>query len=296
MGIDLRQLSQALADVVARAGRSVVRVEGGRRRAGSGVVLSPQRVITAAHVLRGDQVSVGLEGEVRSAKVKGVDPTTDLALLEVDGAPLTPATFSDGAALTVGQLALQLGRPGETVRATSGIISVRGRQKVRLAQGGELDFWLEADAPHQPGFSGGALLDAGGEVVGLVTTALVRGTSVAIPTVTLQRVAAQLEAHGKPRQSWLGATLQPLTLPGDVQASTGEELGLLVAAVAPGGPAEQSGLRYGDTVLHLGDDTVKTLDDLYAYLRADHVGQTVPVTLYRQGRVEKVQVTLGARP
>lgn len=296
MGIDLRQLSQSLAEVVARVGRSVVRVDGGRRRPGSGVVLSAQRVLTAAHVLRGGEVSVGLEGEARPAKVKGVDPTTDLALLEVEGAALTPATFSDGASLAVGQLALQLARPGETVRATSGIISVRGRQKVRLAQGGELDFWLEADAPHQPGFSGGPLIDAGGDVVGLVTTALVRGTSLAIPTATLQRVAAQLEAHGKPRQSWLGATLQPLRLPDDVQAATGEELGLLVAAVAPGGPAEQGGLRYGDTVLHLGDDSVKTLEDLYAYLRADHVGQAVTVTLYRQGKVEKVQVTLGAKP
>src|SRR5207302_7907345 len=106
----------------------------------------------------------------------------------------------------------------------------------------------------------------------------------------------QLEQHGQVRRSYLGLSMQPVQLPDDVRALTQEEIGLLVIGLEKGGPADKAGILYGDTLLHLGDDTVKTLEDLYAYLRSDHVGQSVPVKLYRQGKVENLQITLGAKP
>lgn len=289
------ELSEALAKVVESTGKSVVRVHA-RRRPFSGIAWSAHEVVTAHHGLeRDDEVTVSVDGAELKAKVKGRDPATDLALLEVDGS-LSPASFDDGSALKVGNLVLLLARPGETVRATSGIVSAQGRKPWRSWRGGEIDRYLETDAPHQPGFSGGPLVGLDGRVLGLTTTGLLRGTSLAVPTPTLKRVIAQLQQHGKVRSSYLGASLQPLQLPDDVKNATGEEVGLVVVAVEKGGPAQLAGLLFGDTVLHLGDDTVKTLEDLYAYLGADHVGQRVPMKLFRNGKVETVQVTLGARP
>lgn len=285
-------ISLNLSSVVETAGRSVVRVEGGRR-AVTGVVLTPRQVVTVAHGVQSEQLVVGLEDRALKARLVGRDETTDLALLAVDE-DLPTATFED-AAPKVGQFALRLARPGETVRATSGIVSTVGRKTWRTPRGADVDFFLETDAPHQPGFSGGPLLDLEGRVLGLTTTGLLPRHSVAIPTKTLRRVVAQLEQHGRIRRSYLGLQLQPVQLPEPVRETTGEEVGLLVTSVEKGGPADQAGIAYGDTVLHLGDDSVRTLEDLYSYLRADHADQRVPVKLFRNGQVVTQQVTLGAR-
>ncbi len=293
MPLSVVEYSESLSALVERLSPSIVRVEGGRRRPVSGFVLAPNRVVTAAHGVLTDAPSVFVEGQELRATLKGRDVRTDVALLEVDGAlPVLPLA---SAAPRVGQLALALARPGETVRATSGIVSAVGARPWRTAQGGQLDRYLEADAPHRPGFSGGPLVSADGTGFGMTSSALVPGASVTVPADSLSRIAAQLEAHGKVRQSWLGASLRPLQLPDDVRAATGEELGLLVLDVAKDGPAARAGLRYGDTVLHLGDASVRTLDDLYAYLRADHVDEVVPVKVFRHGSVETLQLTLGAR-
>lgn len=295
MAISATELSEALSKIVESTGKSVVRVHAGRRPF-SGIAWSDTEVVTALHGLHHEQVTVTVGGAERKARLKGSDPSTDLALLEVEGGGLTAASFDDGATAKVGHLVLKLARPGETVRASSGIIGAQGNKPWRSHRGGEIDRYLESDAPHQPGFSGGPLVALDGKVLGMTTTGLLRGTSLAIPTPTLKRVVAQLQQHGKVRQSYLGLSMQPLQLPDDVKAATGEEVGLVVVAVEKGGPAEQAGLVYGDTILHLGDASVKTLEDLYAFLRADHVGQQVPVKVFRQGQVQTVQLTLGAKP
>ena len=125
------------------------------------------------------------------------------------------------------------------------------------------------------------MVTLGGAVVGITSTALLRHASLAIPTATIRRVVSQLEQHGRVKKSHLGLKLQPVQLPEAVHALTQEEIGLLVIEVEPGGPAEAAGVVYGDTVLHLGDESVRTLYDLYGYLGADRSGQTVPVKLFR---------------
>ena len=294
MPVVAAELSDTLSSIVENTGKSVVRVEGGHRRSTSSIAWSPTQVVTVAHGVHQAEVVVAVEGRQFKARVKGRDESSDLALLELDEA-LPAATFSEGAELKVGQLALRLARPGETVRATSGIVSALGRKTWRTPRGGEIDFYLESDAPHQPGFSGGPLVDLQGRVLGLTTTALLRGTSLAIPTATIRRVIAQFKQHGRVRRSYLGLQLQPVQLPDAVRASTGEEIGLLVTSVEKDGPADKAGIRYGDTVLHLGDDSVKTLQDLYRYLRSDHADQQVPLKYFRNGQVTTSQVTLGGR-
>lgn len=289
------ELSEALASVVETVGSSVVRVEGGRRQSTSGLVISPNRVVTVARGLFRDEVTIGIEGSELKAKVKGRDLSTDLALLEFDGT-LPVAALDDGLKVKVGQLVLKLARPGQTVRATSGIVSTAGKTPWKTMSGGTVDRYLESDAPHHPGFSGGPLVGVDGTVFGLTSTGLLRGASLTVPGSTVKRVVAQLEAHGQVRRSYLGVEMQPVKLPDDVQQTTGEEVGLIIMKVEKDGPADSAGIRYGDTLLHLGDDSVKTLEDLTAYLRSDHVGQQVPAKLWRQGKVETVQVTLSARP
>ena len=296
MAIPGSELSEVLSNVVESVGKSVVRIEG-QRRPFSGIVWSAKEVVTVHHALQHveGEVIVGIDGTEFKAKVKGSDPSTDIALLEIDGA-LPPASFDDGAGLKVGHIVLRLARPGQTIRATSGIVGTQGKNPWRTHRGGEIDRYLESDAAHQPGFSGGALAGLDGKVLGMTTTGLLRGTSLTLPTPTLKRVVAQLQQYGKVRQSYLGLSMQPLTLADDVKQITGEEVGLVVIAVEKGGPADLAGLTYGDIVLHLGDATVKTVEDLFAYLRSDHVGQPVPVKFFRQGKVQAVQVTLGAKP
>ncbi|MBL9039215.1 MAG: PDZ domain-containing protein [Archangium sp.] len=294
MGISAQAFSDSSAATVEQAGRSVVRVEGRRGRPVSGIVWSDNRVVTVAHGLDGDDAIIGFEDTVMKARVKGVDASTGLALLAVDGV-LPAAKLDDGAALKVGQLVLRLARPGITVRATSGIISALGAKPFRAMGGGSIDRWFEIDAAHHAGFSGGPVVTLEGQVVGLTSTALVRRTSLVVPTSTIRRVVAQLEAHGRVRSSHVGVKMHPVPLPESVRAKTGEEVGLLVIAVEAGSPAATAGLVDGDTVLHLGDDSVRSLEDLYSYLRDDRSGQTVPVTVLRGGEVQKLQVTLGAK-
>lgn len=287
--------SDTFASVVEGTGRSVVRVEGGRSRPVSGLAISPTQIVTVSHGLERDEIVVGLEGVALKAHLRGRDDSTDLALLELEGGELPPARLDDGGQLKVGHSVLRLARPGETVRATTGIVSALGKKSYRASRGGEIDRYLETDAAHLPGFSGGPVVTSSGAVVGITSSALLRHVSLAIPTITIRRVVAELEQHGRVRRSHLGLKLQPVQLPEPVHALTQEEIGLLVIEVEKGGPAEAAGVVYGDTLLHLGDESVRTLHDLYGYLRQDHGGRTVPMKVFRHQEVVTLQVTLGAK-
>jgi S1-C subfamily serine protease len=208
----------------------------------------------------------------------------------VDG--LTPAPRSESADLRVGHLALALGRPGKTVQATLGIVSALG-QSWRTPAGGQVDLYLQTDVVMYPGFSGGPLVDARGQVLGLNTSALLRGVSLAVPVSTLQRVIESLLAHGRMRRGFLGIGIQPVRLPVDLAQQVGQETGLLLTQVSDGGPAKQGGMLLGDTIISLDGQPVPHHDALIALLGSDRVGTTVPVRVLRAGQIQVLEVVVG---
>jgi len=289
-------ISNELAGIVETAGPAVVRVEGRRRLAASGIVWSKDGIVVTAHhvVERDNRLSVGFADDKKAeAELVGRDPTTDLAVLRVEGAKLSPATSSTSDDLSVGHLVLALGRPGRTVQATLGIVSALGTSW-RTAAGGTIDRYLQTDVVMYPGFSGGPLVDGKGEVLGLNTSAL-RGVSLSIPSSTIDRVVASILSHGRVQRGYLGVGVQPVNLPQALADEQGQETGLILISVESGSPAEAGGLTLGDTLLSVHGEPVPRLDDLLSLLTSDLVGEQVIVRILRGGGVREQKVTVGER-
>ncbi|MEX2030404.1 MAG: S1C family serine protease [Anaerolineales bacterium] len=293
----LRDLSKDLAEATAAGGVSVVRVEGRRRMAASGVVLSGDGlVVTAHHVLeRDEEIQVGLAGGAKSAaKVLGRDPSTDLALLKLETGKPSAAPWSEASAARVGEIVLALGRPGDEVMATLGVVSAL-EGSWRSPMGGSVDRYLQSDVVMYPGFSGGALLTAEGKVIGVNTSGLLRGVSVALPTETVRRVAETLAKHGKIRRGYLGVGVQAVRIPDAQAKKVGQETGLMVLTLEPESPASKAGVLIGDVLLALGEDALADLDGLMAALSPERVNQDLTARLMRGGESHTVKVRIGER-
>ena len=293
----LSDLSQALATVTESAGTGVVRVEARPRFPASGIVWSADGVIVTSHhvVEEEENISIGLaDGKSVTAKLVGRDPTTDIAVLRAQTSGLTMRAWADTNAVKVGHLVLALGRPGKTVMATLGVVSAYG-ETWRTPAGGKIDRYLQTDVVMYPGFSGGPLVDASGQFIGLNTSALMRGVSMTIPGTTLKSVVETLLSKGHISRGYLGVGAQPARLPEALAKQLAQETGLLVISVEPAGPADKAGLMLGDVVVGVGGDPVRHLDDLLAALSGDRVGANVAVRIVRGGQVQEVKATVGER-
>lgn len=296
MSSTLTDFSNGLADAVQTAGQSIVRVDGRQRMPASGIAWANDLVVTAHHVVERDEaIAIGLpDGSEASATLVGRDPTTDLALLRVDGASLSAPVWVEDSDLRVGQFALALGRPGRTVQATLGVVSALG-DGWRTGAGGQVNRYLQTDVVMYPGFSGGPLVDVAGRVAGLNSSALARGVSLSLPVATVRRVVEALLAHGKVRRGYLGVSTQRIRLSGNLAQQAGQETGLLVNQVMEGSPAEQAGLFLGDTIVAVASEPVRHHDDLLAKLSGDRVGTAVPFRILRGGQVVEINVVIGER-
>ncbi|MFL5318849.1 MAG: S1C family serine protease [Myxococcaceae bacterium] len=286
------QLSESFASLVSQNGNSVLRIEARRRWPASGVVWSADGlIVTTHHAVEFDEdIEVGLpDGGTVSAALVGRDPSTDLALLRADSKSLTPAQFGGLDALKVGNLVLALARPGRSVRATLGIVSALGSEEWRTWSGGKIERYLQPDVSAYPGFSGGALVDSNGKVLGVNSWGLMRGHPVTIPTATLKRVVDTLLSHGQVRRGWLGVSTQPVRLPG------GEARGLLVSGVANDSPASKAGLLLGDVITEFDGQKVEGLDELLALLDEERIGKEVAVKILRAGNAQELKLTVSAR-
>jgi S1-C subfamily serine protease len=293
----LIDLSDDLANIVATTGPAVVRVDARHRMPASGILWSSDGVIVTTHhvVERDENLVVGLpNGEAIPASLVGRDPTTDLAVLRVQASGLTPLTWAEADALNVGHLVLALGRPGKTVQAILGVVSALGGSW-RTRGGGQIDHYLQTDVVMYPGFSGGPLVNAAGHIVGVNTSALIRGTSLALPTATVRRVIEDLVAHGQVRRGYLGIGTQPARLPAALAERLGQETGLLLVSVEPGSPAERGGLFMGDTIVTFDGQAMRHHDDLLALLSSDQVGVKVPLRIVRGGELQELQIVIGER-
>jgi len=295
-----QQLSDALAATIEAVSPGVVRVEARRRLPATGIVWTRDGIIVTAHhvIERDDNIRLGLHGgETVTAALVGRDPTTDLAVLRATTQELIPPVWAepDGALLRLGHLALALGRPGRSVQATLGMVSVRG-ESWRTPAGGFMDHYMQTDIVMYPGFSGGPLVNAAGQVVGLNSSALLRGLSLTVPVATVRRVVEVLLAHGKIRRGYLGVSTQAVRLPAILQEPLQQETGLLVMTVEPNSPAEQGGLLLGDVLVAMDGTPVRHPDDLLTCLSADRIQAAVLVRLVRGGQIQERSIVVGERP
>jgi S1-C subfamily serine protease len=320
----LQSLSDALAGAVSKTSSGIVRVDARRRLPATGIVWSSDGIIVTAHhiVERNENIQVGLEGDVITpARLIGRDPNTDLAVLKVEADTTPPVWASDDDQLQVGHLVLALGRPGSQVEATLGVVSKlaegqvmghrhghhgphggsRGgrRRKMRHMEGemfsGSIGPIVQTDVVMYPGFSGGPLVDAGGSVRGLNTSALAHGSSLTIPVVTVRKVVEALLSHGKVRRGYLGIGAQPVRLPAALAEELDQEIGLMLVSVEADSPAEKGGLLLGDILVALDDYSVQSVDELLMLLGTDRVGTAVTLNIVRGGQLVDVAVTIGER-
>jgi S1-C subfamily serine protease len=291
----LAALSNQMADAVARAGASIVQVRGRARGPASGIVIAADTVLTADHVLeRDDELSVMASDErVLAAQLIGRDHASDLALLRVSNLGVDAAAFVENPA-RVGQLVLAVGRPGTNPSASFGIISAVGGP-LRGRRGALLEQFVQTDAIPYPGFSGGALVDAGGAVAAVLTTGLIGGVALGVPAALALRIAEALGHTGYIKRGFLGISSQPVELPEGQRAGLSQERGLLVVRVEPGSPAAQSGLLLGDVLISFDSQPLTDTDELQAMLVGERVGKAVPVQVLRGGALVSLQVTVGQR-
>ena len=296
MADPLEQLSDALAAVVERTAPAVVRVEGRRRGAASGVAWSEDVVVTTHHALEWDEdISVGLpEGKAGKAFLAGRDPGTDLAALRVPDARLVPANWSDVDGLKVGHLVLSVSRPGRTAQARMGVVAALA-DGWRTPSGGKVDRYLQTDLPLHPGFSGSALVDVTGRVRGLNTAGLLRGTATAMPVATVRRVVESLLAHGQVRRGYLGIGAQPVRLPAGTSQDADQTAALLVLSVQADSPASRAGLMLGDVLMALDGHPLAHPADLLPLLDEDRIGATSRARVLRGGETREVEIVIGAR-
>lgn len=297
MASSLTEFSEALTSAVEKGGKSTILVDARKRYPASGIAYTDDLILTADHVVtREDDIKVLLpDGKSLSATIAGRDPGSDLALLRLAEKSLTPAQTSDS--IKVGQLVLALGRPVSAgVQASWGIVAAISGP-TRTFRGGLLDEYVQTETTPYPGFSGGPLVNTEGEVLGLNTSGLTRGSSLTIPVKVAWRVADALAKHGSVKRGYLGVRTQPVDVPDSARSALGREQahGLLVLWLEEGGPAEKAGLIVGDIIVAIGGQAVGDADDLFAALNSDTVGKTIAVEVLRGGRPETVIVTVGER-
>jgi putative serine protease PepD len=291
-----------VAAVYRAASGSVVSVraaQAGGVATGTGFVIDRDgTIVTNSHVVGSSkhvEVRFGDRGKRIEGTVTGTDPSSDLAVVRIapsDTGTLHPLALADSRLVKVGELAVAIGNPfGLDRTATAGIISSTGRE-IQAPNGFSIDSVIQTDAPINPGNSGGPLLNGAGQVIGVnsqIATAGAQGNvgvGFAVPSNTVRQVVPKLRRDGSIARPYLGVSV------GENPAGSGAVLGALPA----GSPADDAGLRAGDVISRIGGKDVSIPDDVTAAVADHKPGDTVRVTVLRDGRRVTVEVKLGTRP
>ncbi|WP_372591947.1 DegQ family serine endoprotease [Guyparkeria sp.] len=264
---------------------------------GSGFIISEDGyILTNAHVVgQADEISVRLSDQKEyDAELVGEDERTDIALLKIDAKGLPTVKIGDSDDVEVGEWVLAIGAPfGLDHSATHGIVSAIGRD---LPNESYVPF-IQTDAPVNPGNSGGPLINADGEVIGVnsqiyTSSGGYMGISFAIPVNVAMSVADQLKATGQVTRGYLGVLIQPVT--DELARSFGLDntRGALVAQVQPDTPAEKAGIESGDIIIEFNGKPVKRSGQLPMLVGNATVGEPATVTLIRDGKKKEVEVVL----
>jgi len=284
-----------------RGGRPERRLQ---RGLGSGVVVDARGfILTNNHVVEGSsKVEVLLSGGRRvPAKIRGTDPLTDLAVLEVSAESLQPIEMGSSEDLEVGAWVLAVGNPFAESLAhtvTAGIVSAKGRSNIRLA---EIEDFIQTDAAINPGNSGGALVDIHGRLVG-INTAIASGSGgfqgigFAIPIDMARQIMQTLIESGHVVRGYLGVVIQDLTADMAKAGNFEAQEGAIISSVEEGGPADKAGLKPGDVVVKVNGQDVHASADLRNLIAATAPGTRVRLTIERDRQAQEITATLGEKP
>lgn len=294
MPTPLVDFSQELANTVEHASQSVVSVLEGGRSGVSGTVWRKGIAVVVAHTIHGlDEVTVVLpSGAESKATVSARDSGTDLAILQL-ATEIPPVTLADDSKIRVGEIVLSIGRRGtEGAAASYGIVSAIGGPW-RTSTGARVDRWFRLDLNPFSGFSGGPVINAAGEVLGIATSG--RGRSAAVvPGSTVNRVIDQLQKYGHTVRGYIGVGLQPVAFPEDAWKALGipSGRGLLITAIAPGSAAEEAKLTLGDVIVTIEGEALRPGAGLQWLLDAETVGKSILIGVVRGGQLLNVPVTV----
>ena len=287
--------------VYANASPAVVSVRAGNST-GTGFLISADgRIVTNYHVVSSSdrvQLKFGPDGKTIDGEVRGTDPSSDLALVQIDAGDIPggvkPLRLADSRAVRVGDTAIAIGNPfGLDRTATEGIVSGVGRE-IQAPNGFSIDSVIQTDAPINPGNSGGPLLNAAGQVIGVNSQIETGGSQgnvgigFAVPSNKVKEVAPALTRGQEIKRAYLGLQSSPVSATG----SAGAE----VQGTVSGGPAERAGLRTGDVVTKVDGTAVTEPSDIAQAIADNQPGERVSVEVQRGGSPVTVTVTLGTRP
>ena len=266
--------------------------------AGSAVVFTNDGfLLTNAHVVgkaEAGQAAFG-DGTTVPFRVVGTDPLSDLAVVRAEGVTPAPAQLGEASQLRVGQLVVAVGNPlGLAGTITAGVVSALGRSLPTRAGDNSriVDDVIQTDAALNPGNSGGALVVASGEVVGINTAVAGVGVGLAIPINGITRqVIATLMAEGRVRRAYLGVAGTPAPLPPTLASRLDQKTGMRIEQVVSGGPAAKAGLRPHDLLVSANGETVISAQSLQRLMLGDAIGQPLALTVLRSEALVDVIVT-----
>ena len=271
---------------------------------GSGVLVSPEGIIiTNHHVINdADQIEVALfDGRKLKAKMIGSDPETDIAVLKIDASNLpTPITLGKIDSVQIGDVVLAIGNPfgvGETV--TSGIVSAMGRDHVGI---NTFENFIQTDAAINPGNSGGALIDTHGSLIGINTAIYSNnggsmGIGFAIPINLVKQVMESIIKNGEVTRGWIG--VEPQNLSSELISSMRlpkNTHGILVAGVLDGGPADSAGLKPGDVLVSLNNESINDVRELLNRVAGIEPGTEVSCKVIRKDKELSMSIKISKRP
>jgi S1-C subfamily serine protease len=299
----LDSYSRTITSVVGQVAEAVVHIQVQRRAndprtretrlmpgSGSGFILSTDGfVVTNNHVIdMADDIRVSLaDGRTVSAELKGTDPSTDIAVLKIDGTGLKALVFADSEDLQAGQIAIAIGNPlGLQHTVTAGVVSALGRT-LRANNGRLIDDIIQTDASLNPGNSGGPLVNSLGQVIGVntATIASAQGLCFAVSSNLAAFVAGKLIMEGRVKRAYLGIAGQVVDLTGRMVAANRLErkTGVYVYEVVADQPAYNKEIRTGDIIVSFDGKGIGTVDELHKVLNAQVIGRNVEMEVLRGG-------------
>lgn len=269
---------------------------------GSGVVATHDGyILTNNHVVEtADQIEVAFEdGRKAAARLVGTDPETDLAVIKIDLPDLPAISFGNVEDAKVGDVVLAIGNPfgvGQTV--TMGIISALGRSQLGI---NIYENFIQTDAAINPGNSGGALIDTGGNLLGINSAIYSRsggslGIGFAIPVSTVKTVMDAIISKGQVTRGWIGVEPRDITPELAENLALGKEEGVIIAAVLKNGPADRAGIRPGDILVSVGGKTVSNMSEMFNLIAILQPDSKTKIVVLREGREVPMEVTVGKRP